>query len=260
MESKKHLIPLLFLGTIILSFVAIVPAFSATGTVRFSDGYGAPIEWARQGAQIGLVVEDPDLNIVLEVTGERQTVSNGRFRVENVPIVDSNGDTFINELDVNVAERNAAGSTLDVDRVNVDGRVDLVDSTYSGEVLVSYWGSGFGDTSDRVSVKSQADPIGFIVTLYATSPGSGILRLVIDTNADRSDTNSNPPNLKVGKDDVITLTYMDADPPRTISKRLNVETTPPAFSKISPAHNSSNRANTEVVFDVTDTDSRSGLL
>ena len=61
--------------------------------------------------------------------------------------------------------------------------------------------------------------------------------------------------MKVDKDDVITASYMDVNPPMIITKTLKVETTPPDFSNISPAHNSHNVANTEIEFDVIDSDS-----
>ena len=80
---------------------------------------------------------------------------------------------------------------------------------------------------------------------------------MISVGLRNSDPDRSPPRLKVGKDDVITLTYKDADPSRTISGKLKVETTPPAFSNIMPAHDSASRADPEVEFDVTD--ARSGV-
>jgi hypothetical protein len=58
--------------------------------------------------------------------------------------------------------------------------------------------------------------------------------------------------LKVAKSDTITLRYNEDDPDRTVTETLRVETTPPVFSNISPAHNHSQRADPEVEFDVTD--------
>ncbi len=345
MKIKMLFTPLVFLGTLILSLVAVVPAFSATGTVRFYSSYPyytyEDKEWARQGGssseqhtlsnertffleaipiadknsdgfvnrndvtvvdasgdnlaidrvsadgrvdlvsphtgtvfvsyvamdvngnvhnigggQIGLEVSDPDLDIISKMEGvssEQHTFSNvNSFFLRNVSVVDRNDDGFVNERDVSIED--AVGNPIEVDRVYIDGRVDLV-IPYTGTVFVSYWADGINDTGDKVRVKSQADPVGFIVTLKETSRTSGVFRWVIDTNAARSDADSIPPSLKVGKDDIITLTYMDLDPPQTISKRLYVETTPPTFSNISPVHGSSYTADTEIQFDVTDGDS-----
>ena len=257
MKSKRRFIPLVFLGAIIMSLLLILPVFAANGEVRFYDHTDTDDdqEWARQGGMVYLEVKDSDLDKDDDVVGERQTVSNGRFRVANVPIVDNNGDTFINELDVNVAVRNAdgtAGSTLVVDRVNVDGRVDLQDSAFSGDVLVSYKGGVVNDTGDTVTVRSRQEPNGIDVTLTETNSGSGVFRAVIETTSGDSDEDSNPPMLKVAKSDTITLRYNEDDPDRTVTETLRVETTAPAFSEITPAHGSSGRADPDVGFRVTD--------
>ena len=256
MKSKRRFIPLVFLGAIILSLLVIVPAFSATGTVRFYDvgDTDEDQEWGRQGGTAYLEVEDSDLDEDLVVTGEEQTVANGRFRVDNVPVVDRNGDGFLNEDDVDVVVRNADGSdgsTLAVDGVRADGRIDLVASeTYSGPVKVNYKGAVRNDTGDAVKVRSQADPTGVTVTLMETKPQSGVFRGMVNLTEDDS-------GLKVGKNDVVTLRYSDADPSRTASKSLKVETTAPVFSETSPAHGTAGRANPEVEFNVVD--SGSGL-
>ncbi len=257
MKSKRRFIPLVFLGAIIMSLLLILPVFAANGEVRFYDHTDTDDdqEWARQGGMVYLEVKDSDLDKDDDVVGERQTVSNGRFRVANVPIVDNNGDTFINELDVNVAVRNAdgtAGSTLVVDRVNVDGRVDLQDSAFSGDVLVSYKGGVVNDTGDTVTVRSRQEPNGIDVTLTETNSGSGVFRAVIETTSGDSDEDASPPKLKVAKSDTITLRYSEDDPDRTVTETLRVETTAPAFSEITPAHGSSGRADPDVGFRVTD--------
>ena len=252
MTTKMWFIPLVFLGVLILSLATIAPVFSATAVLRFydTDDPYKDQEWARQGGRVGIEVSDSDLNTIVKMEGEsaeRFSLSAERtIYLINIPVADRNGDGFVNRLDVTIVD--ASGNILDVDRVGADGRVDLV-SPYTGEIRVSYW--GYAIASVEASVKSLADPTGFTVPLRESRANSGVFRMVIDTNPTRSDA----PSLKVGKDDVITLTYMDADTSQTISKRLNVETTPPTFANISPAHDSSYSANTEVEFDVTDGDS-----
>lgn len=257
MKSKRRFIPLVFLGAIVMSLLLVIPAFSATGEVRFYDQDDAddPQEWARQGGQVALEVEDSDLNVVIKLassaTAESQTVTNGRFYLMNVPVADRNGNDAVTETDITVLDAN--GNEVAVDNVrDTDGRVDLVDRGFSGEVTVRYWGHARNDTGDTVTVKSQADPSGIAVTLEETKPTSGVFRLVINTSADESNADSNPPTLKVGKDDQITLTYKDADPSRTTSKLLKVESTAPVFSELSPANAAAGRANPEVEFNVTD--------
>lgn len=264
MKGGKRFISLALLVALILSLTAVLPAFSDTGTLRFYDPYDVDDDqaWARQGGQVYLEVEDDDLDVDLAVTGEPQMVPAGWgwFRVKNVPIVDNNGDRFLNDQDVNVVVRNAdgaAGSALAVDRVSEDGRVDLVDRSFSGEVLVSYKGAVVNDTGDTVTVRSRQEPNGISVTLTETNSDSGVFRAAIETTSKDSDENATLPMLKVGKSDTITLRYNEDDPDRTVIETLDVETTLPVFSNIMPAHNHSQRADPEVEFDVTD--ARSGV-
>lgn len=276
MKGGKRFISLALLVALILSLTAVLPAFSDTGALRFYDPSDADEDqtWARQGGQIGLELTDPDLSGIsagvikhINVPGgapdncddcvpaEEVTLNGQRtFYLQNIPVVDRNDDGFVNERDVNVFELD--GSELTVDRVRVDGRVDLVDP-HTGTVYVRYWGARRHDTGDAVRIKSQADPTGFTTTLKETTPTSGVFRLVVNVGLRNSNPDSSPPRLKVGKNDTITLTYMDADPAGAISRKLTVETTPPIFSNIMPVHNHSQRADPEVEFDVTD--ARSGI-
>ena len=272
MKSGKRFMPLALFVAFIVSLPAALPIFSDAGALRFYNPSNAEEErtWARQGGQVGLELADPDLSGVIKrvnipggtpddcdacAQAEVVTLNDQRaFYLENVPVVDRNDDGFVNEQDVSVFKTD--GSELTVDRARVDGRVDLL-APYTGTVYVRYWGAIMRDTGDTVSVKSRADPTGFTTTLRETRPTSGVFRLVIDTGSQRSRANSSPPRLKVGKNDVITLTYRDADPSSTISRTLNVETTPPVFSNISPPRGHSQRADPEVEFDVTD--ARSGV-
>ena len=262
MKSKRRFIPLVFLGAIIMSLLLILPVFAANGEVRFYDVSDTDDdqEWARQGGPVYLEVEDSDLDVDISVTGEQQNVPAGQgwFRVMNRPVVDNNGDTFLNEDDVNVVVRNAdgsAGSTLAVNGVRPDGRVDLVDSTFSGDVLVSYKGAVVNDTGSGddalVTVRSRQEPNGIKVTLTETNSGSGVFRAMIMTTSGDSDADSNM--LKVAKSDTITLRYNEDDPDRTVTETLRVETTAPSFSEITPANGSAGRADPDVGFRVTDT-------
>ncbi len=79
MNNKTRFIPLAIIGAILLSLLAIVPAFGE-GTVSFidpadiedkntgalSDSTPDEQEWARQGGSAGLMVEDSDLDVPIQ--------------------------------------------------------------------------------------------------------------------------------------------------------------------------------------------------
>ncbi len=281
MKSKTRFIPLVFLGAIILSLIVIVPAFSATGAVRFYDvnDTDEDQEWARQGGMVAVEVEDSDLDVVSKrvdtpsqtavdcdncVMAEMVTLAAERtFYLESVPVADSgvadnnvvDGDTdgFVNSRDIRLVDMDGNNVTSpQVDRLGVDGRVDLV-AAHTGTFYAVYWGEDEGDTGDSVTAKSQADPTGITVTLMETSADSGVFRGMITTSEDDSDEASM--TLKVGKNDVITVTYNDEDPDRNTSKTLKVETTAPIIANPMPAHDAADRADPDIQFDVTDSDS-----
>jgi hypothetical protein len=63
-NSKVRFIPLIVLGAIILSLIAVIPAFSDTGKLRFfmGDNPGKDQGWARSGGTVHLEVDDSDLD------------------------------------------------------------------------------------------------------------------------------------------------------------------------------------------------------
>ena len=79
MNKKTRFIPLVIIGAILLSLLAVVPAFGA-GEVSFiqagdindrndgtlDDTTPEAQEWARQGGMIGLMVEDSDLDVPVQ--------------------------------------------------------------------------------------------------------------------------------------------------------------------------------------------------
>ena len=63
MNSKARFIPLIVLGAIVLSLIAIIPVLSATGQLQFGHGGSDDEqEWAMQGGMVELQVEDSDLD------------------------------------------------------------------------------------------------------------------------------------------------------------------------------------------------------
>ena len=282
MNNRKTFIPILLLAAFALSLVVAVPAASDTGALRFFYWHHSDEDqqWARQGGLVGLEVVDADLDGIVKrvnvpgesVAGcddcalaEEITLSGEKsFFLSSVPVADSgvsthptdgSADGFVNRRDVSVVDDD--GNPIPgavVDRAGVDGRVDLEDP-YTGVLYVRYWGAKIDDTADLVRLKSRADPNGIVVKLVETRPGSGVFRHVVGISSHRSRSTASPPNLRVGKNDVITLAYEDADPERTVQKTMKVETSPPVFSGISPPRDSSGRGRPEVEFDVTDLDS-----
>ncbi len=283
MEGYKRFIPLALLGVIIVSLAVASPVLSTSGTVRFYNPSSSndDQEWANQGGQVGLEVADSDLDIAVKlvntpnqihsncddcVSVELITLDNQKtFYLSAIPILDSGvgtgnvitgePDTFINSHDILLVDEYGVQVTQpQVDTLGIDGRVDLF-SPYTGSFYAVYWGWNISDTGDLVKVKSQADPTGFTVKLHETRSNSGVFRLLINTHSHHTEPESSPPVLAVGKSDVITLTYMDEDPDRTVSARFKVESTPATFSNISPEHGSADRGDPVVEFDVTDGDS-----
>ena len=283
MKGYWRLIPLLLLGMFLASLASTSPALSDSGTVRFytpSDPDDDQ-EWVSREGQVGLEVADSDLDVAVKfvntpkqvhpecdecVDAEFITLDNQRtFYLSALPVLDSGvesgnvitgqTDGFINAHDILLVDENGVELPQpEVRDVGRDGRVDLT-SPYTGSFYAVYWGWSTGDTGDLVKVKSQADPVGFTIKLRETRSNSGVFRLLLNTHSHHKEPESNPPVLPVGKDDVITLTYMDEEPDRNVSATLKVESTPPAFSNPSPEHGSAGRVDPEIEFEVTDGDS-----
>ena len=79
MKNKTRFIPIVIIGAILLSLLAIVPAFGADevgfidpGAIEdrndgtLNDSTPDDQEWARQGGMVGLMVEDPDLDVPVQ--------------------------------------------------------------------------------------------------------------------------------------------------------------------------------------------------
>ena len=257
MKSKRRFIPLAFLGAIIMSLLLIVPAFSATGAVRFyntTDDDKGDLKWARQGGSVGLEVDDSDLDVDVDLTEEFEAGQTTYFLdPANIPVADRNTDGFVNRNDVTIVGLDDQPITgVTPDRVGPDGRIDFRDAPTVG-FKVSYKGAVKNEV--EVTVKSQADSKGIPVTLTETKTNSGKFQAEIGTHASGDSTSS---SLKVGKNDLITFSYADAKPKGNRAKTLKVETTAPVFSELSPASGSAGRANPEVEFNVTDGDSGIG--
>ena len=121
-----------------------------------------------------------------------------------------------------------------------------------------YWAEERNETGSVVTVRSQVRPGPVTVVLTETTPRSSefILEIAtvapVDAHGNRvvADTGASPPTLPVNPRDVVTLAAADA------SGTLQLESTPPVFSGLSPAHNTPVRdRRPEVTAQVTDRES-----
>ena len=194
------------------------------------------------------------------------------FTLNAAPVIDSgeqtnpmslvnrfsnNADTIVSPFDVAlVSSTGTSITTAPVQAITASNGLVNVSGTGATGVYAMYWGSEPNDTGSAVTVTSQADPTGFTLVLNESGPTTGVFRLNILTTSGTSDANKNPPELKVAVNDVITLRYKDASPDQTVSATINVETTRPTLSNLSPSHDASTQSSRpEVEGDAIDTGS-----
>ncbi len=173
----------------------------------------------------------------------------------------SNADTVVNANDLFLSDANGSSVSATTTVTFVTGSTGLVNVNNTQAnflVYALYWGGGINDTGSSAKVTSQADPTGITVALTETGPTTGLFRLAILATSSASDASAVQPKLQVGTNDTVTLRYVDASPAQTVSANLVVETTPPVFSNMSPAHNAATQVSRPVV-EADVTDATSGL-
>lgn len=199
-------------------------------------------------------------------------LGNNIFTLDSVPLIDqgssgspmslanrfatTNADTAINANDLHVdTGAGAAAVGVTVQAAQSSGLVNIGITSATSTFYAVYWGSERNDTGSSVKATSQSDPTGIEVVLTESGPITGIFRGNILATTTSSET-TNPPQLKVGVNDVITLKYTDASPSASISTTIKVETTDPVFSNLSPSNATAGQASRpEVEGDITDADS-----
>ena len=121
-----------------------------------------------------------------------------------------------------------------------------------------YWAEERNETGSVVTVRSQVRPGPVTVVLTETTPRSSefILEIAtvapVDAHGNRivHDLSASPPTLPVNPRDVVTLSGADT------SGTLQLESTPPMFSGLDPAHNTAVRdRRPEVTAQITDRES-----
>ena len=106
-----------------------------------------------------------------------------------------------------------------------------------------------------VTVTSDIDPTGFVVTLKETGPTSGVFRADIDLIAGVSVPGT---SLRVNTSDTLRMTYSDGTTAAPIARTssIRIETTPASFANFDPAEASATTNNLPTVkADATDGDS-----
>ena len=175
-------------------------------------------------------------------------------------------DTSVNTSDVRLLDSSGALATQALVTVNRENGLSNISPATSSPVFLyaMYWGSAQNQTGDAVTVRSNADSDGFTINLTETGSNTGVFRGELATvgesfdNGDPrdSDAAADPPELKVGSSDTISVIYRDASPRGTRRATISVETTDPTFSDLSPADGASTKLTiVEVGANITDASS-----
>ena len=175
------------------------------------------------------------------------------------------GDVLVVRVSGNASEAIPV-SNVSGDRIELEDVPDASSSNPLGlgnneTAYLVYWAEERNETGSLVTVRSRVRPGPLTVVLTETTPVSGQFVLEIATvapvdsrgNRVTADTGASPPTLPVNPRDTITLSAEDA------TGTLQIESTPPLFSNLSPADNTAVRDDRpEVTARVTD--SESGLM
>ena len=184
------------------------------------------------------------------------------FNLQNVPVdsgvgagrdsTDANVGTTANRLSNNEDTRLTANDVLLInasDEVviarNLTGNegvtVDLPSVATSTTYTVIYWGAVINNTGNLVTMTSSADT-GQTIVLQETGPDTGLFTAEVQTKKKEDDApaENTLPVLDVTANDLVRVTYDDADP-GTPRASIDVESNDPTFSNLSPDHGVSGR-------------------
>ena len=237
MKNKTRFIPLVIIGAILLSLLAIVPAFGADevgfidpGDIRDSDGTLSDStpddqEWARQGGRIGLMLSDDGLDtpvkrvlipsIDADMKG-RGDVDAHMDTISNASVSDISGDDYVligmntvrkvesvvttdDVTTITVDKAFASGmSNASIYRIN-DSVTDLSpwDDNYASYAMAEMIGSGQATYRDRTKVSRY--------TAQHTVVDSDVARNVSGTSVSPADRISGSGTGAVNTSDVLVL-------------------------------------------------------
>ena len=175
------------------------------------------------------------------------------------------GDVLVVRVSGNTSEAipvaNVSGDRIELEDVPGASSGNPLGLGNNETAYLVYWAEERNETGSLVTVRSRARPGPVTLVLTETTPVSGQFVLEIATvapldsrgNRVTADTDASPPTLPVNPRDMVTLSAGEA------SGTLQTESTPPAFSNLSPAHNTPVRdERPEVTARVTD--GESGLM
>ena len=175
------------------------------------------------------------------------------------------GDVLVVRVSGNTSEAipvaNVSGDRIELEDVPGASSGNPLGLGANETAYLVYWAEERNETGSLVTVRSRARPGPVTLVLTETTPVSGQFVLEIATvapldsrgNRVTADTDASPPTLPVNPRDMVTLSAGEA------SGTLQTESTPPAFSNLSPAHNTPVRdERPEVTARVTD--GESGLM
>ena len=176
----------------------------------------------------------------------------------------------VNTADVLVLKVSSTNVATAIDVADVSGdRIEMEDVSGATSAnplgldsnetaYLVYWAEERNETGSVVTVRSQVRPGPVTVVLTETTPHSGefVLEIAtvvpVDAHGNRivHDLSASPPTLPVNPRDVVTLSGADT------SGTLQLESTPPVFSGLDPAHNTAVRDHRpEVTAQITDRES-----
>ena len=282
MKSKQRLAILIGAVVALLTLLAVVPAFGATGVIRFPDPANAEeeVSWVRQGGTVLIEVTDSDLDVGRSGNATATVppdptagptvnacVANDTFEhilADDVTILDSTGDGRVNRSDVTVANASQRGL---VEVRSVDGSNGIIVLRCAGAglaagtaVQLSFDTAGVDNTGDRVRVASDLHPDGIAVTLVETSDQSGTFQATVNLVDEGGSVSQNRPYaIKVNASDTLVVTYTDGAAPDQVTRTqsVSVESTAPTVANASPASGLSTSNNLPTVSgEITDTDSQ----
>ena len=175
------------------------------------------------------------------------------------------GDVLVVKVSGSISEAipvaNVSGDRIELEDVPGASASNPLGLGANETAYLVYWAEERNETGFLVTVRSRVRPGPVTLVLTETTPLSGqfVLEIAtvapVDSRGNRAvvDTDASPPTLPVNPRDTITLSAGDA------SGTLQIESTPPLFSNLSPAHNTPVRdERPEVTARVTD--SESGLV
>ena len=195
-------------------------------------------------------------------------VSNSGFNAGNLPKRFTGApDTALNKLDIAVVD-SAGAPYLNAEVTALDGpngtlRLICRTACVAGTAYGLYWTSTAdteGTVQDPASTSlvtavSQADAGGIGVVITETGASTDVFErsLELCNTTGCTDKDTSPPKLEVGANDVVTLTYKDANG-ASASTSVTVESDAPGFANLAPSHNSSTTSPLPIVSgDATDT-------